>query len=65
MRSCIENLDIADKYNDNLDEGESFNLTATPATLMLNTITRKRAIIQGAYPVDVFTDALTELMIEE
>lgn len=62
LHLCIDRKDMQAQYDDNLAEGHAFGLTGTPATVMINTITHKWTMIQGAYPIDVFTDALIELM---
>lgn len=62
FNSCIDNQEVIDVINQNMVEGQRFQVQWTPGNVILNTETGDWVLVPGAYPQSTF-NALIEWML--
>ena len=62
IRSCVNNETFINKIERQRTEGENFEISGTPSSVIINTRTGEYVIVAGAYPVEAFIEALKEIL---
>ena len=51
-----------ERIKSQMSEGEHFEITGTPSSVIINTKTGKYVTVVGAYPIEAFIEALKEVL---
>jgi len=62
IANCINNGQKASEVSATMSEGQSFDITGTPSSVIINNESGKFALVPGAYPLETFVDVINNLL---
>lgn len=60
--ACVKDATFQKAVDTQMSEGRSFGISGTPASVVINNANGKYVLIEGAYPLDEFENALTTVL---
>jgi len=62
IANCINNWDKANEVSATMSEGQSFGITGTPSSVIINNETGEFWLVPGAYPASTFVETIESLL---
>lgn len=62
IASCVNNGDKANEVSETMNEWQTFGISGTPSSVVINNESGKFLLIPGAYPVETFVETIETLL---
>ena len=62
LSACVNNGDKTAEVSATMSEGQSFGISGTPSSVIINNETGKYTLVPGAYPAETFVEAIQALL---
>ena len=62
IANCVNNGDKANEVTNTMSEWQSFGITGTPSSVIINNESGEFSLVPGAYPVETFVEAIQKFL---
>lgn len=62
IADCVNNGDKANEVSTTMSEGQSFGISGTPSSVIINNESGEFSLIPGAYPVETFVETISSFL---